>query len=33
MTVMSEFMQATEVAEARQALARLKANMRVAIKG
>jgi MoxR-like ATPase len=30
---MSEFMQATEVAEARQALDRLKANMRVAIKG
>jgi MoxR-like ATPase len=30
---MSEFMQATEVGEARQALDRLKANMRVAIKG
>jgi MoxR-like ATPase len=30
---MSEFMQATEVAEARQACDRLKANMRLAIKG
>ena len=33
LAIMSEFMQATEVASARQALDRLKANMRLAIKG
>ena len=31
--MMSEFLQATQLAEARQALGRLKANMRLAVIG